>query len=446
MLGISVASVGSGILPLVGVLAALLLALTLTPSQVLVALAFLVPFRIVDAYSGLVLPGQAVLSDAVLAAFALSALVHPRKEGGRSLPTLALLLGAVLVLWALASTVQSGYLMEGLRKTGRMVVVLMAVLGAWQSLSREEAHEASRILAMSSGIAALLGIGITLFGVGKYGGAGPGGLPRLWAGLVDPNHYGVFLAMVAILVVFGTPARKRTGSWLGLVGLLFVAEALTLSRGAVIGLLFGLLVALLLSRVAQTKGRDLGTTPRLTMIGLGLVLVMLLGVVVAPGFVGIAVDRYAGLADPLTDPTGALRLRIWNAGLEMLSESPLFGIGPGAFSARIANSGLFSQGWEAHNSILESVVENGYVGASALGGLILWVLVAGVGGVRRLISSHQATDDDAGLTIAAFGAVVAGIGGALFVSNLLYQAPFVLFLLIMVGGFTPRSNDGVLTP
>ena len=61
---------------------------------------------------------------------------------------------------------------------------------------------------------------------------------RLWAGLVDPNHYGVLIAMVFALVLVGRQHRTAL-RWLAAVLVLLVAEILTLSRGGLIALAVG---------------------------------------------------------------------------------------------------------------------------------------------------------------------------------------------------------------
>jgi O-antigen ligase len=164
--------------------------------------------------------------------------------------------------------------------------------------------------------------------------------------------------------------------------------------------------------------------------------------IVSPTTIALVTYRYGGLANPTVDPTGMLRLRIQEAGLKALAESPVLGVGPGAFPDAIVVSGAFVRGWVAHNSLLEVLVETGYVGGSALVALLLWGLWAAIRFLRRLVGSGRDQGRVVQMTAGLIAAYVAGIVGSLFLSNVLYEPAFGLVAIMLVGTvYGSRSAD-----
>ncbi len=70
--------------------------------------------------------------------------------------------------------------------------------------------------------------------------------------------------------------------------------------------------------------------------------------------------------------------------------------------------------------------------------LLLWAAAAGVSGVRRL--SRAADADRLALGVGSLAAFAAGIAGALTLSNFLYQAPFILICILLIGATVRESG------
>ena len=434
-IGLTVGFFGERALPLMAVEVAVILGFVVQPTLLLDATAALVPLGVFVAYLTPLMPGQAQATDALLFSFAVSSFAHPSVHGRRRrVPAAPIVLGLAFVGIALLSLTQSEYKAEGVRKIGRIVVMGLALLGASRSVTPQIAQRAARILTATTVLAAALAIAITVARASQVG-LGSDGL-RLWAGLVDPNHYAVLLAMVFALVLVGK--RDRTAlRWLAAVLVLLAAELLTLSRGGLLALGAGVATVIALLLVIPRSFARLGLGHRATAV----IAVCVLGAVAlglaAPSFTDTAVGRYVKIGDPSTDPSATLRLRIWDTAAKLLDEAPYLGIGPGAFVSATGESGGFVHGFEAHNSILETAVETGFPAAACLVALLTWAGVAGAARVRRLGRVADVDADRLGLAAGALAAYAAGIVGALTLSNFLYEGPFILICILLIGALAP---------
>lgn len=147
--------------------------------------------------------------------------------------------------------------------------------------------------------------------------------------LLDPNHLGGFLAMcvpIALGLGLDTSDAGWRVRWLGAAGVMTAAVLATLSRGAVLGLVVGLLVLTALlalrRRGRPTRRGRRGETAR--YVGAA-------GAVA----VGGAVALYL-LSGPLRadfESTSAEKLRLASRGLDLLTDALWTGVGRGAYSA-----------------------------------------------------------------------------------------------------------------
>jgi O-antigen ligase len=153
----------------------------------------------------------------------------------------------------------------------------------------------------------------------------------------DPNDLcAVFV--VATLICLYLLGDLRRGFhryvWLAPLGVFGYAMSLTQSRGGFIGLLAGLGV-LFHTRYGWKRSVGLG------LLALPLLLVLFAG-------------RMTSLS--ATEGTGRQRIQVWNVGLMLMRESPVFGIGMNEYDKRVE--------LVAHNSYIHSYTELGLLGGT----------------------------------------------------------------------------------
>ena len=417
-----------GVVALCGVL--------LSPSWLALATMILVPFTgiIATQFVG-VIAGNTNLTDAALAAFAVSAVSHrPPSSRPRSMPVVPTLLGVALIAVILAGLLNSPDLGSSVNKVGRIALAAVLILAAYRSLTRDDAKRCARALVLSTTAACLMAFAIT---IAKAPQAGEG--LRLWAGLVDPNGFGILVGVVLVLAVVGVQFKTKA-AWAGVIIILFVAEVATLSRSGAIVIAVGMATLVLGVALAGSAGLRMRVSSRL------LILILLSAVAVAgltvfvPGLADRAGERLQEGMHPSEDASGALRIQAVDAGLQVLEEDPLLGTGPGTFRAATAQAQ--GQGArravEAHNSLLESTVEFGIVAGFCIAGLMAWGIIKGGAVVRRLGATGE--ESTARTALAAWAALIAGLAGSLLLANFLYQGAFMAVCIIMIAAASPDAD------
>lgn len=209
----------------------------------------------------------------------------------------------------------------------------------------------------------------------------------------------LMLVLVAVLPsLLGWPGRRVAflGAWL----LGATALALTFVRGAWLG--FGLGVG-----VAILGGRRRAVTLAAVSVGAALLLVLLPGVL----------ERVRTIGD-LQDPTTRERLAMLEAGVRLVEERPILGIGPGQvrsvypqyapdYAVRRSTSHL-------HSSPMQIAVERGLPGLALWLGIFLGFLVRAVRILCALPASHR---DARALVLGAAAAVAGFLVAGLFEDN-----------------------------
>jgi O-antigen ligase len=98
--------------------------------------------------------------------------------------------------------------------------------------------------------------------------------------------------------------------------------------------------------------------------------------------------------------TFGMRVRLWEAGVRMVEDRPIFGVGPGNFRlvlARYARGSLASAQLNAHNAYVVVAAETGLPGLA----LFVSIMIAGMVAARRVaVAAHAAGRED--LALAAF--------------------------------------------
>ena len=178
----------------------------------------------------------------------------------------------------------------------------------------------------------------------------------------DPNDLCLILAL-AIITCLYFAGNGRLGPlrflWLVPAGLCGHALTLTQSRGGLLGLLTGLL-GLFRARFGWRK-----TIP--------------LAILVVPALLMLVGGRQANITS--SSGTGQDRIKLWNEGLILFRQAPLFGIGYNTYADEV--------GLVAHNSYIHCYTELGFFG----GTLFLSAFYLALTGLRQLGSGRASIPD-----------------------------------------------------
>ena len=176
------------------------------------------------------------------------------------------------------------------------------------------------------------------------------------------------------------------------------------SRGAAVGLVFGLAMLALGSRRRW----------RWALASVGLVAVIV--AVAPPSYL----QRFSAIWNPGAPSATAAsdratvehRLQLWVAGWQMAQEHPWVGVGPGNYTARIGDHLPSSAGVVAHSTFLQLAAETGFVGLALFAVLVVGAMFAAGSAARRTLS-----DTDRDLACALQASLAAFLGVGLFLSR-----------------------------
>ena len=224
---------------------------------------------------------------------------------------------------------------------------------------------------------------------------------RLQGIFTEPNELGSFcrdaLPTFAVGLLLGARSWREKLVVGAAAALLLFALALSLSRGAWIGAIVGMIV--LLVTVSQARG----TTMALVLPALAAAAVLNVAVAATPQ-VQVVGDRARALTK--IDQPYEGRPAIWSEAVRQIREHPLTGTGPGNFgvaSRRLAASGQTVYTGHAHNLYLNVGAELGLVALGFLGAL----------GIAIALATREALRSFAAPRWRAERALVAGIAAAL---------------------------------
>lgn len=252
---------------------------------------------------------------------------------------------------------------------------------------------------------------------------------RIAGGLsVYMTYAGLLLVFVTLLGARGISGGSRGARWadigIALAGVL--ATALTLTRGAYVGLAVGLLAVLLAAR------------PR---FALAVPFVVALFFVLMPLPVR---DRLMSVTNP-NDVTMNDRVAMWKAGGAMIRERPLFGVGPGRVKALYSSYRV--PGWveprpgHLHNNLVMIAAETGIPSALAY----LAFVGAFFLGAVRIVRKTLRGDAVRGIALGAIGAMAALFAAGMFEYNFgdveILMATLVVATLPFVAARASRPAD-----
>ena len=312
--------------------------------------------------------------------------------------------------WTLITALLSGAPWESLRaaRSALVMATLWVVLLAVGDAARARWFATTLFVALAA-VAALSIVQVTTCGGDRLYGRALALPPVLnsFFGKCDRAHgfYSIYMTLGGVLALVLTLTLPRLpqlrhraaamAAWL--VGV--AAFALTLVRGAWVGYAAGMAVLLL-------------TVRRQAPLFTGVLLVPM-ALLAVPG-----VRQRAMTVVDVTDPTARERVAMWSAGLTLVREHPVIGIGPGqvkrvypeyapAYAVRRHTSHL-------HNTPLQIAVERGLVGLALWAWIFVAFFVRTVRVWRRLPAAAAA---DRTLVAGCVAAITAFLVGGLFEYN-----------------------------
>jgi O-antigen ligase len=234
--------------------------------------------------------------------------------------------------------------------------------------------------------------------------------------------------------------------WLIVIGLGIFTLILTGTRGALIGLVAGILVMPVALAIwgnrSALKATSLAAAGLLTAVGLLLAVDLNIGIASPHCASATSSNRLTDLASTGTaDGSLANRLASIEAGFQGFLERPVFGWGPENFGyafdrhvdAWVFRLGSFVQD-KAHNQVIEELTTKGVVGILAFS--FMWLVLVWV-----VVSRKRPASEDA-LAYAVLGALA-----GYFVQNLfLFDTPSTLLVwLVLVGWVATQERKDTVT-
>lgn len=250
---------------------------------------------------------------------------------------------------------------------------------------RFAASERGRFMLLS-GVAITCGIAAVVAGIhtlvradSLYGLYEPQHTEGVVGPLLNANHMGGLMAMGGVLAV-GLAFYHRQSTQLRVLWIVIglgcvTVTAATLSRGAMIGLVIGLIVlfTLLAAGRPAAEPRRRGGLPQMLPIAV----VIGLGLAVALYFsAGNVVDQLDQTSvTEVAQPHS--KYAAWKSSLTLVRQSPWVGVGRGAVEptlTQVHDGSKFTTFSHLENEYLSAIVEWGIPGAVLLAGLFLWCL------------------------------------------------------------------------
>lgn len=353
---------GPDVLPVAAVALAMLLALVVGPASAVTAVAAMLPLVFLSAEIGSTrwsLLELALLGCGVACAGELALRLAVRREAQRVSHLLrpfdvTVVAGALVVLGILSlgwvADVRASA--NSQRELRRVILEPLVVILAVRLSPLEDVR---RLVGRSLAASALVVSAIALAQVGlRSSGVEVGAVFRPIGTYPHPNNLALFLERVVWLPLAVAGRHVPDRAAVAATGLVAVACAATLSRGAVVALIVGGVAFLVLSR---------RRVPRLVVAA---------GVVVAAALLVVA--RLGGDG---TESLGS-RGKIWAAAGDMLRDYPVTGVGIDQFyqvyGTRYVDPGGWSERYTSHphNLVLDFWLQLGVFGLVVLAGIV-WI-------------------------------------------------------------------------
>lgn len=196
--------------------------------------------------------------------------------------------------------------------------------------------------------------------------------------LLNPNHLGSLMAIGAVLSLglafYHRQAAQLRVLWIVIGVTCVVLVGASLSRGAIIGLVIGLLVAsglLVTSRLTAPtlrRRRLRNDAPIFAVVGLGLAVALYMSA-------GGVVDQLGNTTVTVEWDAPSSKYEAWKSSLTLVHEAPLVGIGRGATESvltRVHPRSAHATYAHLENEYLTVLVEWGLLGVLLIGGILVW--------------------------------------------------------------------------
>jgi putative inorganic carbon (HCO3(-)) transporter len=258
--------------------------------------------------------------------------------------------------------------------------------------------------------------------------------------LGDGNDFSLSICILlpfAIELAASAKSRLLKVFWVAVLLLLVLALIGTQSRGAALGM-GGLVIYFWMASRRKM---------------LGLLIVMLLGAVVVAYAPDVFFERMGTIANYQTEGSAMGRIEAWKAGLRMVADNPVLGVGAGhypiAFGTTYRPPGLVGTPWlTAHSMYFLVLGELGLPGIFLVLGLVLGNIRAN-GRIRRLLQSRASLESIAGaedtvrlLRLLTGSTIGFGVAAA-FLSVAYYPHLFVLTALQVAARSVALSKMGM---
>lgn len=239
---------------------------------------------------------------------------------------------------------------------------------------------------------------------------------------VNQNHLAGFLEMTIpmAMILFVTRYRRLEKKFIlsSMLLVMFIAFALTFSRGGTLALVMGLgflFLVLSFSRKFEQKRS---------------ILIMVVCALAAGGMLLAAtpvVDRVSRITGAYPEEAFEARVRTWTGTLEMIKADPLTGTGPNSFAISYPAfqlPGLPVLSRKAHNDYLQIVSDLGIFSLPLMGFVLFRFFVSGF---RTL---NYPSRQRRGMTLGAMAGVLAILVHSFFHFNLFVPANAILFTVL----------------
>jgi O-antigen ligase len=142
-------------------------------------------------------------------------------------------------------------------------------------------------------------------------------------------------------------------------------------------------------------------------------------------------QRYASITDSKRDESSENRIDAWKAGVRMVMDRPLFGVGAGCFSFAHAEGYSSAQRsyLNAHNLIVQLFAETGFVGGILFIGFVVAFVVTTRRAARIFRGRGDAWKFEAGIAEGLTAGVVFLIAASMF-GHSLYRSTWYIFAAV----------------
>ncbi len=326
-----------------------------------------------------------------------------------------------LVVMAFFGLVLIGYLIVSLINSARVYTQIINMLIITATISA--------VFGLYQFFGDAFGLSTTLTGLLPRYTSQVFGFARIQSFGVEPLYYANFLLLpIFLLVSRVTGGLARKIDW-GILGLLLITFILTLSRGAYIALLVGLIVVATVGLVKKLIKKEL--VVRLIMLIVFSGVISGIAVTAVSGRTGLRTfGNQASIKESPVPGSTTSRLDHYRQAFRIFSEHPLLGVGAGNYdeASQLPNTPLDKGRQIVNNQYLETLAEAGMVGFAGL----LLVLGVALYTLWKLINEKR--------SLLALG-LLGGLVGIIIQYNF-FSTIYILYIWYVFGMISSLERSG----